>query len=527
MHRPGNRLAPGLRPALRPHHATGPAVPDLTDTGWHTAFATRLRGALDTAALGAALDAVAARQDALRYRIVDGTGVVDRPGPVPLPVLDLTDLPLWQRPGVLDTHLAGLARTPFDPADRLWRAAVYRLDADDHILAFAGHRAIFDDRAEALLAAELAGAYPLGAAAGPPPRTTFGEYLAWRAAGRGRDDLRWWSAHLDGVAARLDLPTDAASGTDAAGEAGLTGAAGAEPPAPGGFATTVLDPPASAGVRGLARSLDATPAAVLLAALGIVLARLAGQADFVVGTPMAGPRSPAFEPLLGGLAGITALRLRPDLASSFASQVQRARDELLEALAHATVELAEVTGALRVPGRLVQVLFETVDVEPPALALAGLTAQPVPVPTPTPVELTIRCVPHGNRLRLEAAYDTDRYRPERIAALLATLAQVVTQAADAPDRLGEEFALRPEAQPAPERDRTVLDRLGRRAAVGELGEIAARWAGGWLGTGRTGRYRPDGTVEPAGPVRPPVVVSPAPRPAAVRHPSRPTGAASA
>jgi len=69
-----------------------------------------------------------------------------------------------------------------------------------------------------------------------------------------------------------------------------------------------------------------------------------------------------------------------------------------------------------------------------------------------------------------------------------------------PGRYTGEFALRPDDQPAPDRDQTVVDRLGRRTAVGELGEIVVRWAGGWLGTGRPGRYRPDGTVEPAGPV---------------------------
>src|SRR5207248_143574 len=158
-----------------------------------------------------------------------------------------------------------------------------------------------------------------------------------------------------------------------------------------------VDAPVAAGVGALARSLGATPAAVVLAALGTVLARLTGQADFVVGTPLAGRRPPGFEPLVGSLCDIAPLRLRPDLATSFAVAVRRTRDELLDALAHA----------------------------------------------------------------------------------------------------GAGLALRPDDQPVPQRDETVLDGLGRRAAIGELGEIAAHWAGGWLGTGRTGRYRPDGTVEPA------------------------------
>jgi mycobactin peptide synthetase MbtE len=456
MHRPGNRIIPGLRSAVRPQHAMLPPLLGGPTAGWHTAFAERLRGPLDRAALQAALDAVAARQDVLRYRIVQGTGVVDAPGPVPL-----------------HDDLADLATRPFAAGRRLWRAALHRVAPDEHVLAFAGHRAVFDERTQALLYAELATAYrgnPL-----PPLPTGFAGYVAWRAGRRAPADLLWWSAHLDGATA-LDLPTDAT----------------AVPAAGTGHAETVLDPATTAGIAGLARSFGATPAAVLLAALGVVLARLAGQSDLLVGTPMVGPRSPAFEPLLGGLVDIAPLRLRPAPESTFASLIRQVRDELLEALAHPTVGPVPAT----------RVLFEAVDAEAPALDLPGLSAEPVPMPVPTPVDLSLRCVPEGHRLRLAAAYHADRYRPERIAALLAALGTLLAQAVHSPGRSVAEFALRPDDQPAPDADQTVVDRLGRRAAVGELGEIVVRWAGGWLGTGRAGRYRPDGTVEPAGPVPP-------------------------
>ena len=461
MHRPGNRIIPGLRSAVRTHHATGPSAPvpllDGATGGWHTAFAERLRGPLDPAALRAALDAVAARQDVLRYRIVQGAGIVDPPGPVPL-----------------HDDLADIATRHFDPAQRLWRAALHRTGPDEHVLAFVGHRAVFDERTQALLYAELAAAYDGHRL--PPLPTGFAQYVAWRTGRRGPADLLWWSTHLDGVPTRLDLPADA-TGTR---------------PGPTGHADTVLDPATTAGIAGLARSFGATPAAVLLAALGVVLARLAGQADLLVGTPMVGPRSPAFEPLLGGLVDIAPLRLRPDPASTFANQVRQVRDELLEALAHPTVGPVPAT----------QVLFEVVDAEAPALELPGVTAEPVPLPVPTPVDLSLRCVPQGHQLQLAAAYDADRYRPERITALLAAFGNVLAEAVRSPGRPVTEFALRPDDQPAPDRDQTVVDALGRRAAVGELGEIVARWAGGWLGTGRPGRYRPDGTVEPAGTVPP-------------------------
>src|SRR2546425_1202825 len=81
------------------------------------------------------------------------------------------------RPDVLSERLAVLAGAAFDPTDRLWRLGLYRLAVDEHVLAFAGHRAVFDARAQALLYADLAAAYG-GARAGrpaelPPLRVVF------------------------------------------------------------------------------------------------------------------------------------------------------------------------------------------------------------------------------------------------------------------------------------------------------------------------------------------------------------------
>src|SRR2546421_3936498 len=132
MHRPGNRIIPGLRPAARPYGATAPAplapILDGPTARWHLAFAERLRGPLDVAALRAALDTVTAHQDALRYRVSEGAGIVEPAGAVPLPVEDVAG-----RPDVLSERLAVLAGAAFDPTDRLWRLRLYPLPRRAHV----------------------------------------------------------------------------------------------------------------------------------------------------------------------------------------------------------------------------------------------------------------------------------------------------------------------------------------------------------------------------------------------------------
>ncbi len=494
MHRPGTRITPGLRRAVRPRRETGTAplspLLDRPTARWHLAFAERLRGPLDLGALRTALQTVAARQDALRFRVGDPTGSTAPATAAPLRIDDLTALPRWQRGTALHTRLAAFVADPFDPARRLWRIALYRLDTDEHVLAFAGHRAVFDPNAQARLYADLATAYARARAGRPaqlpPLRIVFADYLAWhgwQVSRRGRADLEWWRGELDGAATRLALPHDPAP------------PAGQLPPA--GFATTALTGSTALSLRALSRSLGAPSSAVVLAAVGIVLGRLSGQADLLVGTPLAARRPAGFEPLVGSLCDIAPIRLRPERAASFAAQVRQARSAVRGARAHLAAGMAQIAAAVRAPatGGLVQVLFEMAEI--PSLALAGLSAEPVPVAAPAPVELALRCVAHPGEVRLEAGYDTRRYRPERVSAMLDTLRHVLTQAVTSPDRAVGEFALRPADQVTADHDRAVLDPLGRRAAVGELGEIAARWAGGWVGTGKHGRYTPDGTVEPA------------------------------
>jgi amino acid adenylation domain-containing protein len=391
-------------------------------TAYNVAIAERLTGELDVAALEAAFTAVIERQEILRWRISDSSGqpvaLQDPVTPVMLPIIEADG-------DRAATMLAQWAREPFDLSrDRLWRARLIRLGPQEHILSLTLHHAVFDGWSQSLLYNDLAAAYA-EAAKGRPAQlpalaATYADYAHYRVErqrGRLDADVDRWLSHLDGVPAVVDLPTDRSRPRE------LTFAAAQ--------AALVLDQEATARVHELARGQGATPPAVLLAAFGLVLGRLTGQDEVVIGTPMVDRRLAEFQEMVGFFIEIAPLRLRVDGQTAFADQVKAARDELLAALAHPEAPLERLVSQLGLSGQvqrtpLVQVLFNMFNFTAPELKLTGLRTEPVSVPAPgSPFELTLYGIERDGKLRLEVVYNADLFGQARMTGLLESIARVL------------------------------------------------------------------------------------------------------
>ncbi|MFG2074619.1 amino acid adenylation domain-containing protein [Nonomuraea maritima] len=407
------------------------------------AMAQRLSGPLDVAALRAALAAVAERHEVLRWRVPQSGGVpavaVSPPGPVPLPVEDVTEAEVGER-------LEAEARLPFDLAGGpLWRARLLRIADEEHVLAVTAHHLVFDGWSQQVLYDDLGRAYrgePL-----PPLRTSFAGYVAY-LAGRDREaGLEWWREHLEGAPGVVDLPRDRPRPAVQTFEgAGATAEAGAD---------------VSAGVRALAARLGGTPYAVLLTAFAQVLRRLTGQHDLVVGAPVADRRDPAFHPLVGCLVQVLPVRLRVADEESFEAQVRRCQETLSGALAQLDVHLERLVDRLG-PGRdlsrnpLVQVLFNMYDFTEPRLDLPGVTAVPLPPGLPGALfDLTFYVGERDGRYVLQAVYNPRLFRAERIDELLRGFLRLLGDLVDAPSLPVRRASLRPARAALPDGTRPL------------------------------------------------------------------------
>ncbi|HEX2188927.1 MAG TPA: condensation domain-containing protein, partial [Longimicrobiaceae bacterium] len=168
--------APALPPVV-PTGRTGPLplsfaqerlwLVDQMEPGsavYNIPVAWRLGGALDEAALERAMGEVVRRHEALRttFAEVDGSPVqVIAPfGGFALPVEDLSGLSEADREAALRQRARDEAARPFDlSAGPLFRAALLRLGAEDHVLLLSVHHIVSDGWSMGVLFRELAALY--------------------------------------------------------------------------------------------------------------------------------------------------------------------------------------------------------------------------------------------------------------------------------------------------------------------------------------------------------------------------------
>jgi hypothetical protein len=142
----------------------------------------------------------------------------------------------------------------------------------------------------------------------------YADYAAWQrqwlSGERQARQAEYWRRRLS-EAPTLELPTDRPR------------------PAQQSFAGAMLpvtiDADLTAGLRALSLKQRTTLYMTLLAAFALVLSRLSGQEEVVVGTPVANRRRPELEGLLGFFVNTLALRLDLSGAPDGAELLARVR----------------------------------------------------------------------------------------------------------------------------------------------------------------------------------------------------------
>ncbi len=312
--------------------------------------ALRLHGPLDAAALRRALDALVARHEALRTRLVRGDDgrprqVVDQVAPAAVTEVDLSASPRAE--AELRALCAEEAARPFAlDVGPLFRTHLVRLSAGEHALVVVVHHAVFDGWSVGVLVRDLAALYAAEASGEPAELPAlpvqFADYAVWeraRLAEPPADLVAYWRETLAGFPT-LQLHTDRPRPT-------LDSFTG-------GVEWLNLGEEMLTGLRELSRSEGTTLFVTVLAALQVLLQRYSGQDDIVTGTVSAGRDHAELAPLIGFL--VTMLPIRTDLSGdpSFAELLTRVRTATVGAYAHQDLPFAKLVEELKVerdPGR--------------------------------------------------------------------------------------------------------------------------------------------------------------------------------
>ncbi|HET9316179.1 MAG TPA: amino acid adenylation domain-containing protein, partial [Vicinamibacteria bacterium] len=417
-----------------------PWFQDQLDPGralYNVPFAVRLDGALDAAALKAALQTIVDRHEVLRttFGVEDGTPVqVIAPRPsLELPFVDLSLRADPQREA--DAMAADEATRTFDLArGPLLRSTLLRLGEARHVLLLTAHHGVFDGWSAGVFFHELAAAYAARVAPGSAPSLPelplqYADYAVWQRewleGTAAATQLAYWRERLRGAPEFLDLPADRP-----------------RPPSQSHRgATHVFDlPPSLVGaLRELSRGEGATLFMTLLAAFKALLGRLAGQDEVVVGTPVANRGRLELEGLIGSF--VNAVVLRTDLAGDppFRELLARVRQTALAAYAHQELPIEKVIEELR-PQRslafspLFQVMFTLQqDITRPE-ELPGLALSLVEVPSGTAkLDLTVFLKERGQGLQGVVEYATDLFDPPSVARRMAQYRTLLEAVAARPD----------------------------------------------------------------------------------------------
>ncbi|MER8224320.1 MupA/Atu3671 family FMN-dependent luciferase-like monooxygenase [Streptomyces sp. NPDC094143] len=378
---------------------------------FNVALRITLTGALDVPALRTALTRLVERHEGLRTRlaaVADGwEQQVLRPGPVHLPLEDLTARPAPERRAALDRASAEATETPVDPTRGTpMRLRLLRTGDDSWVLLLVLHHSACDGWSVSLLLKELAALYGSARQGEPDPLPEVEcqpvAYARWQ---RERADeaaeerkVQFWLRELDSVPFTVGLPLDRPRPDTPSGR--------------GGAVPFTVPAEVRAAVERLARGRGTTPFVVTAAALGRLLARKSGQADVVFNVSYANRERRAFESLLACTITGFALPVRDGAAGPFTALTDRLARTAVECMDHA-LPVRRIAPALRertgteVPDRLdVGFAYQSsldAEVELPGLTTAVEDLAPAAART----ELTFGLVPAGDELRGFVEYSSD------------------------------------------------------------------------------------------------------------------------
>ena len=406
---------------LEPHSAT-----------YNLPSALRMEGPLNVAALQQSLDEIIRRHEGLRttFAIIDGepAQLVGPPVPAALSLIDLSQL---FEPESEGRRLAGEeAEKPFDlTRGPLFRAVLLQLSGDCHLLLVTLHHIVADGWSVTLLVQELGTLYAAYSRGEQSPlaelEVSYADYAVWQrqwlSGERLEKQLGYWREQLQGELPVLKLPLAKVR----------TGAARHR----GGLETVRVNSELTQRLRELGRREGATLFMTLLAVWQVLLWRLSGETDVVVGTPVAGRGSRELEPLIGFFVNTLVLRTKLSGEPSFAQVLGRVREVCLEAYAHQEVpfeRVVEELGPQREMGHspLFQVLFALQNAPTHELVLSDLKVTVLEIENPAArFDLALEASEVKDELDCRLTYDTDLFEAAtiaRIARHFVNLVQVIT-----------------------------------------------------------------------------------------------------
>jgi amino acid adenylation domain-containing protein len=322
------------------------SLSEAADNAYNESFTLKMYGPLDAVALCNSLNQVVARHDALRAVFsVDGESQEFAPRlQIEIPLVDLRALSSAARDTRIAAIVAEEASTPLSlTRGPLIRAQLLKLGDEEHQLVVTTHHIVCDGWSANVMLGELSTLYAAALNGAPPglaPAMQYRDYLAGESIAQCRvahsATENYWLAQFSTGVEPLNLPSDRSRPAVKSFR--------------GATCRRVLGADAYQRIKHAGAKNKCTLFATLLASFQVLLARLSGQDDIVVGIPSAGQSSVAGgESLVGHCVNFLPLRSRVDRDLTFAEFLGHTRRAVLDAYEHQDYTYGTLVRKLNLP----------------------------------------------------------------------------------------------------------------------------------------------------------------------------------
>ena len=347
---------------------------------YHMPGGLRLQGQLDRLALIKALNRIVARHEALRTTFVMQDGEASQrilAADIGFALAEYDLSGVAEAEDELGRLAAEEASHPFDlEQGPLIRGRLVRLAKDDHALLVTMHHIVSDGWSMGVLTRELTALYEANVRGEedplPPLSVQYADYAVWQRRWLAGEILqrqaKYWKEALTGAPALLTLPADHERP--------------AEPDYAGASVEVQLEPKLSRALKELSLRHGTTLHMTLLAGFAVLLARLSGQDEVVIGSPVANRQRAEIADLIGFFVNTVALRIDVSGAPSFGELLGRAKAVSLLAQENQDLPFEQVVEIVQPPRSLshtpvFQAMFAWQNTPQGELALSGLRVAPV------------------------------------------------------------------------------------------------------------------------------------------------------
>jgi amino acid adenylation domain-containing protein/non-ribosomal peptide synthase protein (TIGR01720 family) len=337
------------------------------------------------------------------------------------------------------------ALTPFDlERGPLLRTKLLKLESEKYLLLFTMHHIIGDGWSMGVLQRELVAfynAYASGEEKVPPPlRIQYKDFAAWQnslmESPSAEKHRQYWHRKLSGEIPVLSLPIDYSRPSVQTFN--------------GRTMCFSLDETLKDHLVNLGKQCGASLFMVLVAALKALLFRYTGQADIILGSPVAGRENPELEDQIGFYVNTLALRDEVKGEETFLDLLKKVRETVIEAYEHQIYPFDKLVNELKLERDMsrspffdVMVSLETHDPFAPEMVNIKVT-EFSQERTSSKFDMIFQFVNTGHELTADIEYNTDLFKEDTIVRLASHFKELVRSLLEDGERQVRDLNLLPE-----------------------------------------------------------------------------------